>query len=261
MSAKPECHDDERARQTWAQFSSALQEMAWARGDWAGVPMPMEGTRLRLEPRWPNRERLEALYLPMPHERKEGAPRRADRTDLRLRNRWRAQRLGLSVSLYQGGDPECPCGGLCAAVLLYLGSASSGLRARMLLDTIGAARAWDLKAEIAAMGKLSALVSDWAWRCYWLTGSFLETSRRSGVTYIFRRLRPTLAIQATADGENTKILAALCLHPIGYYDGSWAGAMVPTDDVIAHLLLMRADEHRFWRQANQHTPAAAEAGL
>ena len=43
--------------------------------------------------------------------------------------------------------------------------------------------------------------------------------------------------------------------------GSWAGAMVPTDDVIAHLSLMRGDEHMFWKRCNQHPSWRPEAGL
>jgi hypothetical protein len=37
--------------------------------------------------------------------------------------------------------------------------------------------------------------------------------------------------------------------------------MVPTDDVIAHLMLMRGDEHMFWRRCNQHQPWTKEAGV
>lgn len=37
--------------------------------------------------------------------------------------------------------------------------------------------------------------------------------------------------------------------------------MTPTDDVIAHLTLMRGDEPMFWRRANQHGPDRPEAGL
>jgi len=58
-----------------------------------------------------------------------------------------------------------------------------------------------------------------------------------------------------------RILACLCAHPIGFYTGSWAGALVPTDDVMAHLLLVRGDEHEFWKQCNQHHPLAPESGL
>jgi hypothetical protein len=57
------------------------------------------------------------------------------------------------------------------------------------------------------------------------------------------------------------VRCTLCLHPIGYYANSWAGAMCPTDDVIAHLMMMRADEPMFWRKANQHPPHRPEAGL
>lgn len=94
-----------------------------------------------------------------------------------------------------------------------------------------------------------------------MTGSFLETSQRSGVTYLFRRLRPTLAMRGSLDGSSVHILAALCLHPIGYYSDSFAGTMVPTDDVCAHLLMMRGDEHHFWRKANHHNIHAASSGL
>ena len=61
--------------------------------------------------------------------------------------------------------------------------------------------------------------------------------------------------------DDTNILCAMCLHPIGYYAGSWAGAMCPTDDVLAHLMLMRGDEKMFWRRANQHAAYLPEAGL
>jgi hypothetical protein len=93
-----------------------------------------------------------------------------------------------------------------------------------------------------------------------LTGMFLETSKRSAVTYLFRRLRPTVAIGRNKDGGGN-IMAALCLHPIAYYAGSWAGAMCPTDDVLAHYCLMRGDEKMFWRRANQHAAFRPEAGL
>jgi hypothetical protein len=51
------------------------------------------------------------------------------------------------------------------------------------------------------------------------------------------------------------------MHPIAYYHGSWAGAMCPTDDVIAHLSLMRGDEAMFWKRSTQHPAYRPEAGL
>jgi len=114
------------------------------------------------------------------------------------------------------------------------------------------------------MGRLAGLLTDHQMCQYFLTGSFLETSKRSRVSYMFRRLRPTVAMTPRgqdASRDVMRCLAVLCLHPIGYYEGTWAGAMTPTDDVIAHLLLMRGDEPGFWRQANQHAPWTPEAGL
>jgi hypothetical protein len=56
-------------------------------------------------------------------------------------------------------------------------------------------------------------------------------------------------------------LCALCLHPIGYYADTWAGVMCPTDEVIAHLVLMRGSEEKFWANANQHPLDRPAAGL
>lgn len=125
----------------------------------------------------------------------------------------------------------------------------------MALSVLNVSRIWSIRAELRAFKKLRRHVSSVQFGDYLLTGSFLELSERSQVIYFFRRLRPTVAIR------NGRILAALCSHPIGFYDGTWAGAMVPTDDVISHLLLMRADEHRFWRISNQHAPWEVQAGL
>ena len=56
-------------------------------------------------------------------------------------------------------------------------------------------------------------------------------------------------------------LCALCLHPIGYYGDTWAGVMCPTDEVIAHLLMMRGSEEKFWANANQHPLERPAAGV
>lgn len=120
--------------------------------------------------------------------------------------------------------------------------------------------AWRVEAEAQAQATLKQLISEWQWRCYFTTGQFLESSPRSGVAYIFRRLRPTIALRPSTKHDDMRVIAALCLHPIGYYDGTFAGSMSPTDDVMAHLLLMRGDEHGFWRRANQHPAWEGMAG-
>lgn len=83
--------------------------------------------------------------------------------------------------------------------------------------------------------------------------------------YVFRRLKPTVAMAASPGlpeaNRGMKILCSLCQHPIAYYEGSWAGAMVPTDDVIAALAMMRGDEPMFWKRSSQHPPYRPEAGL
>jgi hypothetical protein len=109
------------------------------------------------------------------------------------------------------------------------------------------------------------MISEHQWRMYELTGSFVEYSKRSRLYYIFRKGRPTIVMtERVKEGwksDRLHMLAVLCLHPIGYYAGTWAGCMTPTDDVIAHLLLMRGDEAEYWGQANQHRPESPEAGL
>lgn len=100
------------------------------------------------------------------------------------------------------------------------------------------------EAEEAAMKKLRSIISFFQWHCYVVEGAFLEDGK-SGVTYCFRKGRPTLAFR------KDRFLCALCLHPLAYYAGTWAGAMCPTDEIVAHLLMARKDEKFFWRKANQ----------
>ena len=129
----------------------------------------------------------------------------------------------------------------------------------MDISALGASVAWGIEQEGNAVKLLGTLLRHHAFKQYLLTGMFLETSPRSGITYLFRKLKPTIAL--TLKEQKTRILAALCLHPIAYYEGTWAGAMCPTDDVVAHLMLMRGDEKLFWRRANQHAAYRPEAGL
>lgn len=127
------------------------------------------------------------------------------------------------------------------------------------LRTIRASAAWGVRQEAAAVQLLGQLLRHHQFKSYLLTGAFMEASPRSKLVYVFRKLRPTVALRFR--GDDTHILCCLCMHPIGYYEDSWAGAMTPTDDVIAHLMLMRGDEVMFWRRCNQHRPSRPEAGL
>ena len=80
---------------------------------------------------------------------------------------------------------------------------------------------------------------------------------------MLRKGRPTIAIRIHEDEWSwwMDILCALCMHPLGFYEGTWAGVMAPSDEVLAHLLHIRADEHYFWRKANQIPLDEIESGI
>lgn len=131
---------------------------------------------------------------------------------------------------------------------------------RLLFSTIEVSAGWTIENEQRALEKLRGMIPPHLFEMYQLTGQFLETSKRSGLAYIFRRLRPTVVLTPHR-GNEMSVLCCLCLHPMGYYKNSWGGVMVPTDEVVAHLTLMRGDEYTFWKQANQHPAYRKESGL
>jgi hypothetical protein len=236
---------------TWDHVHAGLARMAKQRGEWAGIPMPVRGTRMVIHPSYPFAENLSHTFLP------EEGTRLCRSSDIveetALRNTWLSYRDYKEINIWREGKKF---------FFSWGPRLHSGL---MVLDTLSAARAWDYAAEVRAMETLKRHVSEWAYQAYVMTGSFVETSKRSGVIYMFRRLRPTIAMSGRPNKHGRdvgmRILCTLCSHPIGFYDGSWAGALVPTDDVISHLLLMRSDEHYFWRVSNQHHPLQPESGL
>ena len=178
--------------------------------------------------------------------------------DEHCRNGWYSRQRQANVYVFQRGE------GKCFAVVVRVSPDRSMDRLKLWLQTIGASDAWDLDAEYRARDTLRAMLSDRQWRHYDLTGCFLETSPRSRLTYVFRRLRPTIAMSPRhADGseDTMRCLATLCAHPVAYYARTWGGAMCPSDDVIAHLTMCRADEAYFWRVCNQHPLSSPEAGL
>jgi hypothetical protein len=227
-----------RAFDRFAETRDAIAGLAQHTGEWAGIPMPIEGERLVIEPSYPWAQAFES---------KE----EAEDDGWRLRNCWYSRRWRCEIILMEK-DGKVALGKLPA--FHHLGYD---------LRTMGCSVAWGVEQERNALQLLGGMIRHHAFKKYLLTGMFLETSERSGVTYLFRKLKPTVAIApARGDPEDgMRILAALCMHPIAYYEGSWAGAMCPTDDVIAHLSLMRGDERLFWARSNQHPPYRPEAGL
>lgn len=230
----------------FAALRNGLRRLAAEREEWAGIPMPLEDAPLVVEPSYPNAQALMAFG-----EKPE--PETADKRDVRFRNSfwstWRRTRITIgTVDGKVRWAYEHPANHLTLQLL-----------------TLGCSYAWGIEQEANAVQLLATLVKHHTFKQYMLTGSFLERSERSGLTYMFRRLRPTVVI--TSRGENgepsneLRIVCTLCLHPIAYYSGSWAGAMCPTDDVIAHLQLMRGDEPMLWRRANQHPADRPESGI
>jgi hypothetical protein len=200
--------------------------------------MPIKGLPLTIEPSYPKAAELMAIN-------RETEP---TTDDVPLRNRfWSFTRRAEILIWEEEGK-----------IVYGLGSLPSGTIS-MQLHTLDAADAWGIEQESNAVHTLGGLLRHRQFKQYLLTGSFLEQSKRSGVHYMFRRLRPTLALSLRTG--SLKALCSLCMHPIGYYQGTWAGAMTPTDDVVAHLMMMRGDEHMFWRRCNQHPVWRPEAGL
>ena len=107
-----------------------------------------------------------------------------------------------------------------------------------------------VEAERAAFERLHEALSEKQRAMYLFSDGFTEQGK-SGVVYLLRKNRPTIALRSK-DGANEFFpLCALCFHPVGYYGGTWAGFLPPSDEVLAHLLMIRGDEHYFWRKSNQ----------
>ena len=147
---------------------------------------------------------------------------------------------------------------------MYLPEYHAGTRLRMFMNglSIRMASYLNTEAEISAMLSLKEKLKPQQWRCYVLNGAFIERSKRSDIYYFFRKGFPTLAVSfhgTNADGG--KVLAALCLHPMGYWPGTFAGVMTPTDEVITHLLLMRTNERKYWAKCGQWNASDLRSGL
>jgi hypothetical protein len=213
--------------------------------EWAGIPMPLRGESLTIEPSYPFSKVLSgpiategtSLHVCRNSDVDESTHHRNTFWSWKYRNR---------IEVWsQGGKIKW--------------GPQTVKRSTYDMRTMGCSEAWQLESEFRALGTLKTLVSHRAWRQYFLTGMFIETSKRSKIKYVFRKLRPTIAM--TTKGDELSILCCLCLHPIGYYENSFAGSLVPTDDVIAHLILMRGDEHLFWKRSNQHPSWTPEAAI
>lgn len=216
-----------------AGIRNVLRKLATDKREWAGIPLPLDGEDLVVEPSYPFADAITTAVKVVPEK-------------MDLRNQFWSHRYRCDIFVWNEGGK-------------VVWGAMPNHRLTYDLHTMGCSAAWGVEQESNALQLLATLVRHQTFKKYLLTGMFLETSKRSGITYMFRRLRPTVAL--THSNGSPSILCALCMHPIAYYAGSWAGAMCPTDDVIAHLMLMRGDEKMFWRRCTQHQQYRPEAGL
>ncbi len=224
----------------FATTRHVLNEIAHLQEEHAGIPMPLEDHRLVIEPTYPRATELAKVGQRDP-------PPEEDLSHITKRNHFWSTHRRCEVLIWGNrGKIEWE-------IVPGMHHFSQDLK------TVGASVVWGIEQEMKALVLLSEHLSPHQFKQYLLTGMFLEKSPRSQVHYVFRRLRPTVALSER--GGELRILAALCLHPIAYYEGSWAGAMCPTDDVIAHLMLMRGAEAMLWRRSNQHRAYRPEAGL
>ena len=253
---------------TYGAISRVINREFEKRGEWAGLPMPLPGLGLVVEPKHPAAAMIADMQraVDLDHHRPASPPPDPEDDGWSLVNQWRGQaKHGVTgtILILRHTDGRTQWGVV----------SDKSARNRMLFGPLESFDAWHLDTECAAIDRLATLVNERQFAAYVLTGSFLESSKRSGLAYLFRRCRPTIVLSGHGSrhdyfserrpgpDDSMHILACLCLHPIAYYANTFAGAMVPTDDVIAHLMLMRGDEHLFWRRANQHHPLEAESGL
>jgi len=239
---------------TLAEATRRVAESRMAENDWSGMPLPVVGLQLVLEPRYRHQGISEFRWpvcygqngVPVPLEQEPG-DQTSGPVEYRLVNSWWNAQYQATIRVCQDRQGRARC------------LAEAGERLSYALRTLQAAEVWPVEAEQKAQQKLATLIPKEQFDLYTLTGHFSEISRRSQVLYLFRRGRPTVALREV--GEEFRILCALCLHPIGYYAQTWAGAMCPTDEVIAHLLMMRGSEEKYWANANQHPIDLPIAGV
>lgn len=137
----------------------------------------------------------------------------------------------------------------------------AGTRLRSLFDTARIrSGAMTAARELKAVEALKKRVKESQYDSYVLNGLFLERSKRSDVVYIFRKGLPTIVLSHHGYPDG-RVIACLCLHPLGYYFATHAGLMCPTDEVICALLLMRADEHEYWKKCGQWAASDPRGGL
>jgi len=237
---------------SWEELSAGMNKIAEEHGVETGIPMPHVVEGGPTEHPLVLAKGAPLAWLRAVNESTEAAQRMAMR-DVAVRNSW--EKLGDYTVIVVNTD-EGP---------MSVMETHSGGRLRKLIDQIGLRHdiaSMTAEAELKAVELLKTKVTDNQYTQYVLNGAFIERSKRSDIVYLFRKGLPTLALSWHGkDNEGGKCIAALCTHPMGYYGFSHVGVMCPTDEVIAALLMMRGDEHRFWKNSGQWCASDPRSGI
>jgi hypothetical protein len=195
---------------TLDQAARHLAEASLDRKDWSGLPVPVPGLALVLEERYKHKCLEEFRWKEcydedgVRQEIPDEVPPQP--SEFRRVNSWWNARYQATIIVYHDKQGRPRVG------------VSPVDRLAFTFRTLEAAAVWPIEAEQKAQTKLASLIPKHLFELYQLTGHFSETSKRSSVTYLFRRGRPTIALREYDDG--TIPLCAMCLHPIGYYGDS-----------------------------------------
>jgi hypothetical protein len=171
---------------TWDGQRKFFDELSERVEDWQGIPIPLPDLPVVLNDRHPLREFFRD-YDGTELQIHVGGPSVDAEEPERIVNHWFSRKENATIFVYHKG-------GKAFAAKEFCSPDQSMNRLDLWLTTIGASDAWDLDAEYKAREKLKGMLTERQWRQYDLTGSFLESSKRSGLMYVFRRLRPTIAL-------------------------------------------------------------------
>lgn len=149
----------------FADLRNAVRDIAARRGDWAGIPMPLEGLPLVVEPKWPDAEEFMKIGMP---EEKPG-----DAEGCKFRNSFIIRSKQQEVYIWEEDGK------------INWGRLTTANRLSMDMSVLGAADAWGIEQEHNALMLLCDLILHRQFKQYFLTGCFLEQSKRSGVHYFF----------------------------------------------------------------------------
>lgn len=236
----------DQAAEEWRKLRAAVHQVAQERGHYFGYPIIDENFELEVSEQFPLLA-LQGAKLGEGNRVPAEILKYSADADAIVVNWW--ERDGKLIVVCRDENGRASVGKLRARAPRWL----------LEVNTMVVSRNWDPEAEAKAIEKLMSFLSPLQQRDFLLTGGFIERSKRSRVLYHFRKCRPTIAF-SSKDTVHPVPLCALCLHGVGYYRDTFGGAMVPSDDLIIHLLMMRNDEHLYWRQSNQHVIGSELSG-